>query len=103
MSLAGDPDALYVAYVYAPGYEPARVRWVPGTETRVELVPRDVEVRFEGLGGGERLRVNIAGRDSLVALSRITDATAVVSNLRKVTPGRALRLVVDDRRVRVDQ
>ena len=66
VSVAGDPDGLYVAYVYADGYEPARVRLVPGRETRVNLLARDVEVRFAGLRPGEVLRIKLAGRDTLV-------------------------------------
>ena len=66
VSVAGDPDGLYVAYVYADGYEPARVRLAPGRETRVNLSARDVEVRFAGLRPGEVLRIKLAGRDTLV-------------------------------------
>ena len=84
LSLAGDPNAHYVVYVYAPGYEPARIRWPPGTETRVELVPRNLAVPFDGLGGGARLRVKVAGRDTLVTLRRIAEASPVVV---KLAPG----------------
>ena len=66
VSVAGDPDGLYVAYVYADGYEPARVRLAPGRETRVNLSARDVEMRFAGLRPGEVLRIKLAGRDTLV-------------------------------------
>ena len=82
VSLAGNPDALYIAYVYAPGYEPARTRWFPG-ETELDLVPRNVEVRFSGLGEGVRLRVKVSGRDSLVALRRVDSDPIVL----KLVPG----------------
>ena len=66
MTVAGDPDGLYVAYVYADGYEPARIRLESGGDTRVNLVARDVEVRFAGIRPGEVLRIKLAGRDTLV-------------------------------------
>ena len=93
VSLAGDPKAHYVAYVYAPGYEPARVRWDPGAETWVELVPRNVSVRFDGLGGGARLRLKVAGRDTLVTLRRIAQTGPVVV---KLAPG-SYDATVEDR------
>ena len=74
----GDPRALYVAYVYAEGHDPASVLLQAGSETRVDLARRDVEVEFRGLSAGERLRVKIAGRDSLVALNRVVDTSRVV-------------------------
>ena len=77
----GDPGALYVAYVYADGYEPARVLLQAGSETRVELVRRDVRVDFTGLSAGELLRVKVAGGDSLVVLHRTVDASDIVVSL----------------------
>ena len=74
----GDPRALYVAHVYAEGHDPARVLLQAGSETRVELAQRDIDVEFGGLSGGERLRVKVAGRDSLVALKRVVDTSPVV-------------------------
>lgn len=81
LSLLGDPDGLYVAYVYAKGYEPARVRLSAGIDKRVELVGRDVDVRFTGLVAGELLRVKIAASDSLVAVVRGVDENPVVARL----------------------
>ena len=74
----GDPRALYVAYVYADGYDPVRTVLQAGSETRVQLAKRDVGVGFTGLSDGERLRIKLAGGDSLVALRRIVDASRVV-------------------------
>ena len=74
----GNPRALYVAYVYAKGYVPARVVLQAGSEKQVLLVKRDVMVTFTGLGIGELLRVKVAGRDSLVALRRVADTSPVV-------------------------
>ena len=83
LSLLGDPDGLYVAYVYARGYEPARVRLSAGVDTRVELVARDVDVRFRGLLAGELLRVKIAASESPVAVVRGVDEPVVV----RLAPG----------------
>ena len=77
----GDPNALYVAYVYADGYQPARVLVEAGTETRVELAKRDTRVEFTGLTVGELLRVKVAGLDSLVAFHRVEGASRVVASL----------------------
>lgn len=77
----GDPRALYVAYVYAEGHDPARVFLQAGSETRVEIAQRDVGVEFSGLSVGERLRVKVAGRDSLVALNRVVDPSRVAVRL----------------------
>ena len=74
----GNPSALYVAYVYAKGYVPARVILQAGSEKRVLLVKRDVMVTFTGLGVGELLRAKVAGRGSLVALRRVADTSPVV-------------------------
>ncbi len=84
-TLAGDPAAHYVAQVYAPGYEPARVRWNADTETVVDLVAHDARVRFQGLDGGAQLAVTAAGSDSLVSLSQIPGDAPVVLRL---APGR---------------
>ena len=81
LSLAGDPDGLYVAYVYAQGYEPAWVRLSAGIDMRVELVARDVDVRFRGLLAGELLRVKVAGSDALAAVVRGVDDEPVVARL----------------------
>lgn len=77
----GDPRALYVAYVYAEGYDPARVTLEAGSETRLELAKRDVRVDFAGLKAGELLRVKVAGRESLVALQRVADPPRAVVSL----------------------
>ena len=76
--LAGDPQAIYVAYVYAAGYEPVRVRLRAGIDSHVELQPRSIRVEFTGLRPDELLRVKQAGRDSLVALHRVVDESSVV-------------------------
>jgi len=70
IELLGDPDAVYVAYVYAGGFEPRRVRLLPGVVSLAELAGRTVEVRFEGLRPDELLRVKVAGRDGLAAAHR---------------------------------
>jgi len=77
----GNPRALYVAYVYADGYDPARVVLEAGSETRLKLAKRDVRVDFAGLKAGELLRVKVAGRESLVALQRVTDPPRTVVSL----------------------
>ena len=77
----GNPRALYLAYVYADGYEPARVVLQAGSETRVELAKREMRVAFAGLVVGELLRVRVAGRDSLVALRRVADTSPTVVSL----------------------
>ena len=76
-----NPRALYVAYVYAEGYDPARVLLQAGSEIRVELVKRDVMITFNGLSVGELLRVKVAGGSSLVALRRVANASPVVVSL----------------------
>ena len=81
LSLAGDPDGLYVAYVYAQGYEPAWVRLSAGVDKRVELRARDVDVRFRGLLAGGSLRVKVAGSDALAAVVRGVDDEPVVARL----------------------
>ena len=81
LSLAGDPDGLYVAYVYAQGYEPAWVRLSAGVDKRVELLARDVDVRFMGLLAGGLLRVKSAGSDALAAVVRGVDDDSVVARL----------------------
>ena len=73
----GNPLALYVAYVYAEGYDPARVVLLAGSESRVKLVKRAVRVDFTGLSAGELMRVKVAGRESLVALQRVVDGSPV--------------------------
>lgn len=83
LSLVGDPDGLYVAYVYVEGYEPARVRLSAGIDKRVELVARDVDVRFRGLLAGELLRVKVAASDSPVAVVRGVDEPVVA----RLAPG----------------
>lgn len=74
----GNPRALYVAYVYADGYDPVRTVLQAGSETRVELAKRDAGVAFTGLSAGELLRVKVAGGDSLVALHRTEGTSDVV-------------------------
>ena len=81
LARSGNPRALYVAYVYADGYDPARVLLQAGFETRVELVKRTVGVDFTGLSVGELLRVKVAGQDSLVALQRVADTSRIVVSL----------------------
>lgn len=81
LALLGNPNALYLAYAYAEGYEPARVLLHAGSETRVELVKRDATVAFTGLSIGELLRVKVAGGESLVLLRRVVDTSAVVASL----------------------
>ena len=81
LSLAGDPDGLYVAYVYANGYEPARVRLAPGVDTRVELMPRNVSVRLAGISVGDLLRIKLAGRDSVVHDVRAIDDEPIAVQL----------------------
>ncbi|MCY3837174.1 MAG: carboxypeptidase-like regulatory domain-containing protein, partial [Gammaproteobacteria bacterium] len=81
LSLLGDPDGLYVAYVYVEGYEPARVRLSAGVDERVELVARDVDVRFKGLVAGELLRVKVAKSDLPVAVVRGGDNAPVAARL----------------------
>lgn len=78
VELLGDPEALYIAYVYRDGFEPARVGLRAGAEVRVELEKRDVSVEFTGLKVGEQLRLREAGRDSLVAVHSAVDAAPVV-------------------------
>ena len=77
----GDPQAIYVAYVYAVGFEPVRVRLRAATETRAEVEPRSTRVEFTGLRTGELLRVKGAGRDSLVALHRVDEESDVIVSL----------------------
>ena len=93
LSLLGDPEGLYVAYVYAEGYEPARVRLAAGVDARVELMARDVAVRFGGLLAGELLRVKVAGSDSRVAVVRGTGDEPVVARL---APGSYDATVADE-------
>lgn len=81
LSLLGDPEGIYVAYVYAEGFEPARVRLSAGVDERVELVARDVDVRFKGLIAGELLRVKVAKSDSPVAVVRGVDNEPVAARL----------------------
>ncbi|MDE0422335.1 MAG: carboxypeptidase-like regulatory domain-containing protein [Gammaproteobacteria bacterium] len=81
LSLLGDPDGLYVAYVYVDGYEPARVRLSAGVDKLVELVARDVDVRFKGLLVGELLRTKIGASDSLVAVVRGVENEPVAARL----------------------
>lgn len=81
VALGGDPDAAYVAYVYAAGYEPARIRWRPGGEARLELKPRNAVVRFTGLQSGELLQVKPTGRDVLIGGWHGGDAEAVATSL----------------------
>ena len=83
LTLLGDPDGLYVAYVYAGGYEPARVRLSAGIDKRVEPVARDVDVRFRGLVAGGLLRVEAAASDSPVAVVRGVDEPVVA----RLAPG----------------
>ena len=92
-SLAADPDGLYVAYVYAEGYEPARVRLAPGRDSRVELEARDTDVRLQGVRAGEYVRVRPAGHSSLVAAVRATADEAIAVRL---SPGTYDATVVDD-------
>lgn len=77
----GNPQALYIAYIYAVGFEPVRVRLHADAETRVEVEPRSTRVEFTGLRTGELLRVKAAGRDSLVALHRVVDESGVTVSL----------------------
>ena len=81
LSVLGDPEGIYVAYVYAEGFEPARVRLSAGVDQRVELVARDVDVGFKGLVAGELLRVKVAKSDSLVAVVRGVDNEPVAARL----------------------
>ncbi|MDE0659607.1 MAG: carboxypeptidase-like regulatory domain-containing protein [Gammaproteobacteria bacterium] len=81
LSLLGDPDGLYVAYVYVAGYEPARIRLSAGVDERVDLVARDVDVRFKGLVAGELLRVKVAKSDAPVAVLRGVDNEPVAARL----------------------
>ena len=92
LNLAGAPNAIYVAYVYAPGYEPAHTRLVADKETVLDLVPRSAQVRFSGLGQGESLRVKVAHRDSLVA-RHSTDTNEPID--LKLAPG-SYDLTVED-------
>ena len=73
LELLGDPQALYVAYVYRDGFEPARVGLRAGELARVELRKRNVPVKFTGLHAGEQLRLREAGRDSLVGVRGVVD------------------------------
>ena len=94
LSLAGDPDGLYVAYVYADGHEPARVRLMPGRDARVELVARDADVRLQGVRAGEYVHVRPAGHGSLVVAVRATaDDEAIAVRL---SPGTYDATVADD-------
>ena len=79
--LAGDPDVTYVAYVYADGYSPARIRWQAGSETRVVLTTRNIAVRFTGLQTGELLQIKPADRDMLIGGWHIGDGEAVTTSL----------------------
>lgn len=81
VSLAGDPQAAYVAYVYAAGYDPARIRWRAGVEARLDLKERNIGVRFTGLQSGELLQVKPAGRDALIGGWYVGDAEAVATSL----------------------
>ena len=80
-STVGDPDGLYVAYVYADGYEPARVRLVSGSDKHVELVARDRMVRFRGARTGDLLCVRLARRESVVAQVRAIDDAPILVEL----------------------
>ncbi|MDE0178891.1 MAG: hypothetical protein OXP36_09860 [Gammaproteobacteria bacterium] len=73
VELLGDPQALYVAYVYRAGFEPARVALRAGELARVSPRKRNVPVEFTGLHAGEQLRLREAGRDSLVGVRGVVD------------------------------
>ena len=93
-SLAADPAGLYVAYVYADGYEPARVRLVPGGDSRVVLVARDTDVRLQGVRAGEYVRLRPAGHGALVAAVRATGGDEPIAV--RLSPGTYDATVVDD-------
>ncbi|MYD96345.1 MAG: carboxypeptidase regulatory-like domain-containing protein [Gammaproteobacteria bacterium] len=93
-SLAADPAGLYVAYVYADGYEPARVRLVPGGDSRVVLVARDTDVRLQGVRAGEYVRLRPAGHGALVAAVRATGGDEPIAV--RLSSGTYDATVVDD-------
>ena len=61
LNLRGPKEGRYLLYVYADGYEPQRVIWMPGRPATVILRRNDAVIRVTGLPEGGRARVKPAG------------------------------------------
>jgi hypothetical protein len=72
LDVLGDPEAIYVAYVYAAGHEPQILRLRPG-RNEATLAPAGARVTFRGVPPDATLRVKPAGREALVAFRKGAD------------------------------
>jgi hypothetical protein len=71
LSLKGSGGQLVDAFVYSPGYEPARAIWEPGRPLRFELKPRDARLSILDAQKGSIVRARMIGQPGAVRTFRV--------------------------------
>jgi hypothetical protein len=94
LTLAGAPDGIYAAFIYAAGYAPARALWEPGAPLMVALAPANAVLEVGEAVRGQQVRVLDAKDGNVVARVEVTETPPVV----KLARGNYEIHVLDDSR-----
>jgi len=80
LSLLGGADEHLDAFIYAPGYAPARSVWEPGHPLRIDMVPLNARLLFSDLRPGQSALVSQADNPAAARLVQWREgATAEIS------------------------